>query len=88
MRNHPGSHIKKLCLEPNGLSVTDAANLLGISRKNFSLLINGHAGISAEMAIRLEKVFGVPSQEWLKIQMDYELKIAKKRNLKLKKFKK
>jgi antitoxin HigA-1 len=50
---HPGEIIRKLCLEPLGLSVTDAASALGISRKTLSALLNGRAGISPEMAVRL-----------------------------------
>ncbi len=60
MRNppHPGLSVRHDCLEPLGLSVTDASNRLGVSRKHLSDLVNGHSGISPEMAIRLDKAFG------------------------------
>ncbi len=57
---HPGEIIKELCLEPLGLSVTDAAKGLGVARKALSELLNGHTGVSPEMAIRLEQAFGTP----------------------------
>src|SRR3546814_2900885 len=55
---HPGLSVRQDCLEPLGLSVTEAARQLGVSRKQLSDLVNGHAGISPEMAIRLDKAFG------------------------------
>lgn len=70
---HPGLTIKYDCLEPLGLSVTDAAEALGISRKVLSQIINGHAGISAEMAIRLAKAFGGSPDVWMRMQAAYEL---------------
>ena len=54
---HPGEIIRDQCLEPLGLSVTDAAKGLGVTRKALSELLNGHAGISPEMALRLERAF-------------------------------
>ena len=51
---HPGHSIKDACLDPLGLNVTAAASVLGIARHTLSLVLNGHAGISPEMAIRLE----------------------------------
>ena len=54
---HPGEVIKELCLEPLGLSVTDAAKALGVSRKTLSAIMNGRSGISPEMALRLAKAF-------------------------------
>ena len=79
MRNppHPGEIIKELCLEPLRLSVTDAAKGLGVSRKALSELINGHSGISPEMAIRLEQAFGSTAETWLKMQLEYDLWQAK-----------
>ncbi len=55
---HPGEIIRDLCVEPLGLTVTQAAEALGVTCKTLSLLLNGHAGISPEMAIRLSKAFG------------------------------
>lgn len=59
---HPGEVIKELCLEPLGLSVTDAAKALGISRKTLSALLNGRSGISPEMALRLRYISGKLAQ--------------------------
>lgn len=76
---HPGEIIKELCLEPLGLSVTDAAKGLGVTRKALSELINGHSGISPEMAIRLEQAFGSTAETWLKMQLEYDLWQARQR---------
>ena len=85
---HPGEIIKELCLEPLGLSVTDAAKGLGVTRKALSELLNGHAGVSPEMAIRLEQAFGSTAETWLKMQLEYDLWQAKQRagNLKVTRF--
>jgi len=85
-KKHPGYHIKRLCIDTLCLSVGDAANLLGVPRANFSLLINGRMGISADMAVRLEKVFGESAEYWLDLQKKYELSFARKKNFKLKKY--
>jgi len=73
---HPGEVIKELCLEPLGLSVTDAAKGLGVSRKTLSTLLNGRSGISPEMALRLAKAFDTSPESWLNQQMQYDLWIA------------
>lgn len=75
MRNppHPGEIIKELCLEPLGLSVTAAAKGLGVSRKTLSAILNGRAGISPEMAIRLSIAFDTSSESWLSQQTQYDL---------------
>ncbi|MGB0722709.1 MAG: HigA family addiction module antitoxin [Gammaproteobacteria bacterium] len=70
---HPGEIIKELCLEPLGLSVTDAAKALGVSRKTLSSIINGKAGISPEMAVRLSIAFDTSSESWLNQQSQYDL---------------
>ena len=70
---HPGEVIRELCLEPLGLSVTRAAKGLGVSRKALSELLNGHSGISPDMAIRLSKAFGGSAESWLAQQMQYDL---------------
>lgn len=70
---HPGAIIKELCLEPLELSVTDAAMALGISRKTLSSIINGKAGISPEMAVRLSIAFNTSSESWLNQQTQYDL---------------
>ena len=70
---HPGGVIRELCLEPLGLTVTAAAKGLGVSRKAFSELLNGHSGISPQMAIRLSKAFGESAESWLRQQLQYDL---------------
>jgi len=70
---HPGEVIKELCLEPLGLSVTAAAKALGVSRKTLSAVINGHAGVSPEMAIRLSIAFNTSAESWVNQQAQYEL---------------
>ncbi len=70
---HPGEIIKELCLEPLGLTVTDAAKGLGISRKTLSGILNGKAGISPEMAVRLSIAFNTSSESWLNQQTQYDL---------------
>lgn len=76
---HPGLSVKHDCLEPRGLSVTEAARRLDISRKQLSDIVNGHSGISPEMAIRLDKAFGGGAETWLKLQASYDLAQALKR---------
>ncbi|WP_048306454.1 HigA family addiction module antitoxin [Halomonas sp. PR-M31] len=76
---HPGEVIKELCLEPLGLSVTAAAKALGVSRKTLSAVINGNAGISPEMAIRLSIAFDTSAESWLNQQSQYELWHAEQR---------
>ena len=70
---HPGKIIRELCVEPLGLTVTKAAQGLGVSRKTFSALLNGRAGISPEMAIRISKAFGGSAESWLIQQSQYDL---------------
>ena len=70
---HPGEIIREECLEPLGLTVTAAAKGLGVTRKALSELLNGHSGVSAEMAIRLAKAFGSTAETWLRLQMQYDL---------------
>jgi len=74
---HPGEVLRELCLEPLGLTITDAAGALGVSRKTLSAILNGRAGISPEMAIRLSKAFGTSAESWLNQQMQYDLWVAK-----------
>ena len=76
---HPGETVRDICLEPLGLTVTAAAKGLGVSRKALSDLVNGHAGISPDMAIRLSKAFGGSAESWLGKQMAYDLWRARQR---------
>lgn len=84
---HPGEVIRELCLEPLELSVTEAAEALGVSRKTLSSILNGRAGISPEMAIRLSKAFNTTPESWLNQQAQYDLWLAQKesKNIKVKK---
>jgi addiction module HigA family antidote len=74
---HPGEIIKELCLEPLGLTVTRAAEALGVSRKTLSAILNGRAGISPEMAIRLAMAFDTSAESWLNQQVQYDLWLAR-----------
>lgn len=76
---HPGLSVRYDCLEPLGLNVTEVAKRLGVSRKQLSDIVNCHAGISPEMAIRLDKAFGGGAETWLRLQAAYDLAQAMKR---------
>ena len=76
---HPGQHVLKDCLEPLNLSITKAAEALGVTRLTLSNLVNGRNGISPEMSIRLAKAFGGSPEVWLGMQMDYDLAQAAKK---------
>lgn len=70
---HPGSIVRHECLEPLGLSVSDGAKALGVSRQALNNLVNGHSRVSGEMAVRLAKAFGSTPRVWLGLQMDHDL---------------
>ena len=70
---HPGNVVLRQCIEPLGLSITDAAAALGVTRTTLSELVNGKRGISPEMAVRLSKVFGGSATSWLNQQAHYDL---------------
>jgi addiction module HigA family antidote len=70
---HPGKVLNQLCLEPLQLNVTEAAKALGVSRKTLSAILNGRAGISAEMAMRLSIAFDTSAESWLNQQTQYDL---------------
>ena len=76
---HPGKIIKSLCLDPLGLTVTDAAKGLGVSRKTLSGILNGRAGISPEMAVRLSIAFETSAESWINQQTQYDLWHAEQR---------
>ena len=81
---HPGEVLRELCLEPLELSVTDAAKALGVSRKTLSAVLNGRAGISPEMAVRLSIAFDTTAESWLNQQVQYDLWLAEKSRKSLK----
>ncbi len=76
---HPGKVVRLSCLEPLGLSVTDGASVLGVSRQALSNLVNGRARISTDMAIRLAKAFGSTTETWIRLQAAYDVAQAAKR---------
>jgi antitoxin HigA-1 len=75
----PGGVIKSLCLEPLGVTVTEAARALGVSRKTLSAILNGRAGISPKMAVRLPIAFGTSAESWLNQQTQHDLWHAEQR---------
>src|SRR5665213_2545705 len=81
---HPGGIVLRQCIEPSGLTITDAAAALGVTRNTLSELVNGKRGISPEMAVRLAKVFGGAEQGWLVQQAQYDLAHVRRGRLKLK----
>ncbi|MDK9719582.1 MAG: HigA family addiction module antitoxin [Rhodospirillales bacterium] len=85
MRNppHPGGIVRRQCLDPLGLTVTEAAKGLGVTRQALSDLVNERAAISVEMAFRLSKAFGSTPDMWLGLQMAYDLAKASKQMSKL-----
>lgn len=75
---HPGLIVKHDCIDKLGLTVTDAANVLGVSRPTLSRVINARSSVSPEMAIRLSKAFGSRPETWLKLQLAFDLAKASK----------
>ncbi len=74
---HPGLTVKFDCLEPLGLTVTEGARILGVSRQALNNLVNSRSGISPEMSLRLSKAFGSSPETWLRMQLDYDLAKAR-----------
>jgi addiction module HigA family antidote len=81
---HPGEIIRDVCIKPLGLTVTQAAQGLGVTRKTLSLLLNGHAGISPEMAVRLSQAFGRSPESWLQLQVQYDIAQVKRSSKEIK----
>jgi addiction module HigA family antidote len=81
---HPGEIIREDCLKPLGLTVTAAAEGLGVTRKALSDLLNGHSGVSPDMAVRLEKAGWSTADHWLRMQMQYDLWQVRQRADKIK----
>jgi antitoxin HigA-1 len=80
--NHPGDIIRD-CLDELGVSVTDGAKALGVTRAALSRVINRRAGVSAEMAVRLEKALGSTAAFWLRLQLNYDLALIQARSRKI-----
>ena len=70
---HPGRIVRQDCIEPLGLTITEAAKGLGVTRQTLNNLVNGKAGISPEMAVRISKAFGGSPEMWLRLQVNYDL---------------
>src|SRR5271157_3461613 len=81
---HPGRSIRSVCLEPLGLSVTEGAKVLGVTRQALNNVVNGKAAISPEMAILLAKAFGSTAETWLRMQLAYDLAAARRDESKIK----
>lgn len=81
---HPGEILRELCLEPLGITVTKAAEALGVSRKTLSAILNGRAGISPEMAVRLSLAFDTSPESWLNQQAQYDLWLVRQKQQELK----
>jgi addiction module HigA family antidote len=81
---HPGEILRELCLEPLGITVTKAAEALGVSRKTLSAILNGRAGVSPEMAVRLSLAFDTSPESWLNQQAQYDLWLVRQKQQELK----
>src|SRR5471032_1869231 len=81
---HPGGVVLRQCIEPLGLTITDAAAALGVTRTTLSELVNGKRGISPEMAVRLSKAFGASAESWLTQQAQYDLAQVPAKRIKVK----
>lgn len=77
--SHPGRIVRSGCLEPLGLSVTEGAKVLGVSRQALSNLVNGHARVTPEMALRLGKAFDTDPELWIRLQANHDLAQIRKR---------
>ena len=75
---HPGLSVRRDCIEALDLTITEAAEILGVTRQTLNNLVNGKSGISADMAIRLDKAFGGGAETWLRLQMAYDLAQARR----------
>lgn len=81
---HPGTVVLRECIEPSGLTITEAAAALGVTRPGLSELVNGKRGISAEMAVRLEKIGWGSAESWLVQQAQYDLAHVRRSRIRVK----
>ena len=81
---HPGLVVLQECIEPSGLTITKAAEALGVTRNTLSELVNGKRGLSPEMAVRIAQVFGGTEQGWLVQQAQYDLAQVRRDRINLK----
>jgi addiction module HigA family antidote len=75
---HPGEVLRKLCMEPLNLSVSETARSLGVNRKTLTSILNGRGSITAEMAVRLSIAFDTSAESWLNQQLQYDLWLAER----------
>ena len=89
MKNHPhpGRIVRQEFLEPFGLTVTEAARVLGVARQTINNLVNERAGISAEMAVRLSKAFGPSPEMWVRLQANYDLSQVRQNEIRVARYK-
>jgi antitoxin HigA-1 len=83
---HPGRIVRQDCLEPLGLTITEAARALGITRQALNNVVNAKAGISPEMAVRLSKAFGGSAEMWLRLQSNYDLAQIQQDQIEIKRY--
>jgi antitoxin HigA-1 len=84
---HTGLLVRLECIEPLGLTITDAAKGLGVTRQALNNLVNGKSGISPEMAVRLSKAFGSAPEFWLRLQLNYDLAQVRQDAIEVKRYK-
>jgi addiction module HigA family antidote len=84
---HPGRIVREDCLVPLRLTVTEAARILGVTRQALNNLVNGEAGVSPEMAVRLSKAFGSDAETWLRMQLNYDLAQVREDEIQVKRYK-
>ena len=83
---HPGRIVRQDCIEPLGLTITEAARVLGVTRQALNNVVNGKAGISPEMAIRLSKAFGGSAEMWMRLQSNYDLAQVRSEDIDVKRY--
>ncbi|MDR3701517.1 MAG: HigA family addiction module antitoxin [Candidatus Sulfopaludibacter sp.] len=83
---HPGRIVRQDCVEPLGLTITEAAKALGVTRQALNNLVNGKAGISPEMAVRISKAFGGGAEMWLRLQANYYLARVRQDQIEVKRY--
>ncbi len=83
---HPGRIVRQDCVEPLGLTITEAAKALGVTRQALNNLVNGKAGISPEMAVRISKAFGGGAEMWLRLQANYDLARVRQDQIEVKRY--
>ena len=83
---HPGRIVRQDCIEPLGLTITEAAKVLGVTRQALNNVVNGKAGISPEMAVRLSKAFGGSAAMWIRLQSNYDLAQVRSEDIDVKRY--